>query len=269
MTPLEDNFEDVLGKAMRGQHLDERQAARKAGLTGEAVSALLSGQFAEAEARALASALGLSPGALLALAKGQYRPAVPCPEPMIVATTRYGTMTVNAYVLWDRTTREAAIFDTGADAEPLLEAVSTHDLNVLAIFLTHSHADHVGALDALKRNLGVEAWSSELEPVGGTKHFRPGDLFNAGHHFIRTRLTPGHTPGGTTFVIEGPVLQAAIVGDALFAGSVGGIHNDYAQTLGIIRREILGLADDTILCPGHGPLTTVGLEKTGNPFFAE
>jgi hydroxyacylglutathione hydrolase len=268
MTALEDNFADVLGKAMRGQHLSAREAAHKSGLSEETVQALLAGRFAEADARALASALVLSPDALVALAEGRHRPEVPCPASMLVATTRYGDMSVNAYLLWDRGTREAAIFDTGAEAAPLLEAVAAHDLNVLAIFLTHSHADHVQALAALKRELGVEAWSSELEPVRGTHNFRPGDLFNAGHHFIRTRLTPGHTPGGTTFVIEGPVLKAAIVGDALFAGSVGGIHNGYAETLGNIRREILSLGDDTILCPGHGPLTTVGLEKSGNPFFA-
>jgi glyoxylase-like metal-dependent hydrolase (beta-lactamase superfamily II) len=123
-------------------------------------------------------------------------------------------------------------------------------------------------LATLKRELGVEAWSSEREPVRGTNTFRPGDLFNAGEHFIRTRLTPGHSAGGSTFVIEGPVLQAAIVGDALFAGSVGGVHGDYNETLDTIRREILSLRDDTILCPGHGPLTTVALEKANNPFFA-
>ena len=69
-------------------------------------------------------------------------------------------------------------------------------------------------------------------------------------------------------MIEGPVLQAAIVGDALFAGSVGGVRGDYIETLATIRQEILGLRDDTILCPGHGPLTTVAQEKTNNPFFA-
>ena len=265
---LEDNFEDVLGKAMRGQGLTAREAAGKAGLSEKAVDSLLAGRFAEADARALASALALSADALVKLATGRHRPDVPRPSSMVVVTTRYGDMSVNAYIVWDRGTREAAIFDTGADAAPMLEAVSAHDLHVLAIFLTHSHADHVQALSALKRKLDVEAWSSELEPVRGTNCFRPGDLFNAGHHFIRTRLTPGHTPGGTTFVIEGPVLQAAIVGDALFAGSVGGIHNGYAETLGNIRREILSLGDDTILCPGHGPLTTVALEKAGNPFFA-
>jgi hydroxyacylglutathione hydrolase len=104
--------------------------------------------------------------------------------------------------------------------------------------------------------------------VRGTKTFRPGDLFNTGRHFIRTRLTPGHTPGGTTYVIEGPVLQAAMVGDAIFAGSIGTVREDYPGALLNIRREILGLSDQTLLCPGHGPLTTVGQEKAHNPFFA-
>lgn len=268
MIPLEDHFHDVLGKALRGQKLTEHAAAAKAGLADDAVRRLLAGEFDEAAARALASALQLNADALVRLARGAYEPVVACPKSVVVATTPFGDMTVNAYILWDRNNRDAAIFDTGAEAAPLLEAVATLDLNVVAIFLTHSHADHVHALAALKRELGVEAWSSESEPVRGTNTFRPGDLFNAGHHFIRTRLTPGHTPGGTTFLIEGPVVQAAIVGDAIFAGSIGGVHNGYADTLDNIRREILSLPGDTIICPGHGPLTTVAQEKANNPFFA-
>ena len=268
MIPLEDTFADVLGKAVRGQHLSEHSAARAAHLNEAAVAALLNGEFDESAARALAVALQISPDALVRLARGEYAPGVECPKSMVIATTPFGGMTVNAYLLWDRQNHDAAIFDTGADAALLLEAVRTLELNVVAIFLTHSHADHVHALATLKRELDVEAWSSEFEPVPGTNTFRPGDLFHAGCHFIRTRLTPGHSPGGTTFLIEGPVVQAAIVGDALFAGSIGGVHNGYAETLASIRREILSLPAPTILCPGHGPLTTVGCEKTGNPFFA-
>ena len=268
MTALEDTFADVLGKALRGQKLTPHAAARQAGLTEAAVASLLDGTFDEAAARTLARTLRLCPDALVRLANGQHAPAVERPASLVVATTPFGDMTVNAYLLWDRQNHDAAIFDTGAESASLLESVAALDLNVVAIFLTHSHADHVHALAALKRELGVEAWSSELEPVRGTNTFRPGDLFNAGQHFIRTRLTPGHSPGGTTFVIEGPVVQAAVVGDALFAGSIGGVHDGYAATLENIRREILGLPDDTILCPGHGPLTTVAFEKAGNPFFA-
>jgi len=268
MIPLEDNFTDVLGKALRGQKLSVHAAASRAGLDTAAVTRLITGQFEEGPARALAAALKLNSDALVRLATGGYEPDVPCPPAIVAVTTPYGDMTVNAYIVHDRESRDAAIFDTGADAMPLLDAVRSSGLNIVAIFLTHSHADHTHALSTLKRELGVEAWSSELEPVRGTNTFRPGDLFNAGQHFIRTRLTPGHSPGGTTFVIEGPILQAAVVGDALFAGSIGGVHDDYNQTLATIRHEILGLRDDTILCPGHGPLTTVALEKASNPFFA-
>lgn len=268
MIPLEDNFADILGKALRGRHLTELAAADQAGLPVSDVARLLGGQFEESPARALATVLGLDGDALVRLATGAYRPDVPCPPAIVVATTAFGDMTVNAYILWDRESLGAAIFDTGADAEPLLRVVETLKLKVVGIFLTHSHADHTQALAALKRELDAEAWSSEFEPVRGTNCFRPGDLFNAGKHFIRTRLTPGHSPGGTTFVIEGPVLQAAVVGDALFAGSIGGVRGDYPATLENIRREILGLRDDTIVCPGHGPLTSVALEKANNPFFA-
>lgn len=268
MIPLEDNFADVLGKAVRGQKLNEHAAAKKAGLPDDAVSRLLDGQFDEPSARALAAALQLNADALVRLARNEYQPVVTCPASVVVATTPFGDMTVNAYILWDRGNHDAAIFDTGAEAAPLLDAVTALDLNIVAIFLTHSHADHIHALAVLKRELGVDAWSSEHEPVRGTNTFRPGDLFNAGHHFIRTRHTPGHSPGGTTFLIEGPVVQAAIVGDALFAGSIGGVHNGYTPTLDAIRREILSLPADTIIFPGHGPLTTVGQEKANNPFLA-
>jgi len=268
MIPLEDNFADILGKALRGKDLSAPAAAKSAGLSEAAVDTLLAGEFDEPAARALATVLQLNAEALVRLARGDYRPQIACPLAMVAATTPYRDMTVNAYILWDEENRDAAIFDTGADAAPLLQAVASLDLNVVAIFLTHSHADHVHALAVLKRELEVEAWSSDFEPVRGTKTFRPGDLFNTGRHFIRTRLTPGHSPGGTTYVIEGAILQAAIVGDAIFAGSIGGVREDYQSALTNIRREILGLSDNTILCPGHGPLTTVAGEKAHNPFFA-
>jgi len=268
MMALEDNFADVLGKAMTGSGCGETKAAQMAGLTPEQVRALLRGEFEETNARKLAEALALGADALVRLARNQYQPSVPEMGNIAQVATRYGGMTVNAYVLWDPENRGAAIFDTGADAAPLLSIVEREKLEVAGIFLTHSHADHIHALSALVEALGVDAWSSEHEPVRGTRAFRPGDLFNAGRHFIRTRHTPGHSPGGATFVIEGRLLSAAIVGDALFAGSVGGIRGgDYRSALETIRREILSLPATAIVCPGHGPMTTVGQELENNPFF--
>lgn len=267
MIPLEDNFADMLGKAMAGLGLSEEEAARKSSLSADKVRSLLRGQFNEQDARRLAAALGLRPEALVQIARGEYRPAVPTATNLAQVTTAYGNMTVNAYVLWDPENRGAAVFDTGADPAPLLEIIEREQLDVVGIFLTHSHADHIQALAALKQQLGVDAWSSEQEPVRDTRTFRPGDLFNAGRHFIRSRLTPGHSAGGTTFVIEGRLLSAAITGDALFAGSIGGVRGNYAEALAAIRHEILSLPDETIVCPGHGPMTTVGQEKESNPFF--
>jgi glyoxylase-like metal-dependent hydrolase (beta-lactamase superfamily II) len=268
MTPLEDNAADILGKALRGLGLTPGTAAEKAGLPEDAVAALLDGGFDESDARALACALQLDAAALARIARGAYAPAVPAPANLAAVATAFGDMTVNAYVVWDADRRLGAIFDTGADAAPILELVRSENLDIVALFLTHSHADHIAALGELMRELEIEAWSSMDEPVPGTRNFRPGDYFNVGRHFIRTRLTPGHSPGGATFIVEGHTLQAAIVGDALFAGSIGGVRGDYPSTLATIRREILGLPDDTILCPGHGPMTTVALEKANNPFFA-
>ena len=267
MIPLEDNFADVLGKAMSGLGLCETDVADVSGIPVGDVQRVLAGEFDETTVRGIALSLGLDAGALAHLGRGEYAPVAVTPPWLAAVTSAFHGMTVNAYVVWDLQTRDAAIFDTGTDAKAVLDVVQRENLSVVAIFLTHSHADHIHALDELQRALGVDAWSSELEPVPGTKVFRPGDLFNAGRQFIRTRLTAGHSPGGSTFLIEGEVVKAAVVGDALFAGSIGRVPGDYAAALQAIRREILGLPDATIICPGHGPMTTVALEKANNPFF--
>jgi hydroxyacylglutathione hydrolase len=85
---------------------------------------------------------------------------------------------------------------------------------------------------------------------------------------VETRLTCGHTSGGITYVVHGLEFPVAVVGDAMFAGSMGGGMVSYRDALRTNREQILTLPDDTILCCGHGPLTTVGEEKLHNPFFA-
>ena len=94
-----------------------------------------------------------------------------------------------------------------------------------------------------------------------------GDVFAIGALTVSARLTWGHAEGGITYVVDGLDSLIAVVGDAMFAGSMGGGKVSYEDALRTNREEILSLPDDTILCPGHGPLTTVGEEKAHNPFF--
>ena len=86
---------------------------------------------------------------------------------------------------------------------------------------------------------------------------------------IKAKHTHGHSVGGMTYLIEGLAKPVAVVGDAIFAGSMGGGMVSYEDALLTNREKIMSLPDDTILCPGHGPLTTVGEEMQNNPFFPE
>jgi glyoxylase-like metal-dependent hydrolase (beta-lactamase superfamily II) len=98
--------------------------------------------------------------------------------------------------------------------------------------------------------------------------FFAGRSFQVGSLNVDTLLTSGHAAGGVTFFIQGLSKTLAVVGDSLFAGSMGGGMVSYADALRNNRQQILTLPDATIICPGHGPLTTVGEQKDANPFFA-
>lgn len=256
--PLEDTFADILGKAQRGLGVD---------LSG--MDALLAGKWDPAAAEAACRKLGLHVGSLRALAEQTWRPApVVVPEGLAQFNTPFGDMTVNAYLVWDPQTRQAAAFDTGADAAQLLQKLETVNLKLETLFLTHTHGDHVFDFDRILEKTGCQAFVSKNEPFDGAESFEPGRTFKIGGLDIESCSTPGHSPGGTSYAIHGLRSPVMVVGDALFAGSAGGIKADYTGSLRQIREQILSRQDNTILCPGHGPMTTVGEEKNHNPFFA-
>ena len=89
------------------------------------------------------------------------------------------------------------------------------------------------------------------------------------HFLIKTKHTYGHSLGGMTYIVDGLAKPVAVVGDAMFAGSMGGGMISYSGCIANKSRKIMSLSDDTILCPGHGPITSVGEEKMNNPFFPE
>ena len=141
-------------------------------------------------------------------------------------------------------------------------------MNIRQIFLTHIHSDHIGDLDRLKQQTGAPAFVSAREPLTGAEPFADGREFQVGSLRIEPRRTSGHTRGGTSYVVTGLARRLVITGDALFAGSMGGALVDYREALQTNRENIFSLPADTVICPGHGPLTTVGEEQQHNPFFS-
>ena len=152
---------------------------------------------------------------------------------------------------------------------PLVDALLKNDLTLQDVYLTHTHVDHIVELDRLLEKVvgSVGVHVNEAEALERAASFKPGVTFSLGKLHIETRDTSGHSAGGTTYHIHGLDRPLAVVGDALFAGSVGGIKADYHGSLKKIAENILSSQDNTILAPGHGPLTTTAQEKTSNPFF--
>jgi len=267
--PLEDLFEDIVGKAQRGLGLGDQELSQKTHLRTEELRALKGGSGDRSKIGVLAQALGLQPAALEAsYAKSWYPDGVPAVEGVKQFNTPLLDMTVNAYLVWDPTSREAAVFDTGADAGELLKFVDSENLSAKYLFLTHTHHDHVADIGAIVKKTHAEIFAPDLERVADGKVVREGDQFRLGKLRIEARLTNGHSPGGTSYVIYGLQVRVAVLGDSLFAGSMGGAPNDYQKALRNNVDKILSLPPETLICPGHGPLTIVTNERVHNPFFA-
>jgi glyoxylase-like metal-dependent hydrolase (beta-lactamase superfamily II) len=264
---LEDGFTNVLVKAMCGLWMTDAMLAGRTGFTLESIAALRGGAWDRTVGRAVAVELGLNADALCLLAEGGVVPGSISLNGLEMYSTPFEDMLVNNFLVWDSLSGEAAAFDSGADCSPLLDALETHSLVLKAVFLTHTHGDHVFEIDRLCSKTGAAAYVNALEPISGAHTFAAGEEWAIGSLRIASRLTAGHSKGGTTFVVRGLERPVAAVGDALFAGSMGGGMVSYAEALRTNRSEIFTLPEETVLCPGHGPLTTVAWEKRWNPFY--
>lgn len=268
--PLEDDFNDIIAKAQRGLGLGNRELCEKAGISQSELNQIKDGVFDEEVVRKVAEVLGLGADALVTVGHGVWYPRPPDPiGGLAMVNTPFGDMNVNAFIAWSMSSRDAYLFDTGTDCTKLLEIVKREDLNVKAILLTHTHGDHVADLDRLRRETAAPVYVHEREAFDGAEGFAEGKKFSSSDLSISTRLTTGHARGGITYLIGGLEIPVAIVGDAIFAGSMGGGMVSYQEALETNRKNILSLPDHTMLCPGHGPVTTVGQEKQHNPFFPE
>jgi hydroxyacylglutathione hydrolase len=267
--PLEDTVSDIIGKAQRGLGISDSQLAERSGVTVEQVRQLRNGDLTGDAVDRVAPVLKLSASALRKLAAGAWNPeSVPPIDGLAMFNTAYGDMTVNAYLVWDPATGEAVAFDTGADSSGMLQRIADEKLKVRLILLTHAHPDHVADLRTLRKATGAPIHISELESAESAEPIAEGKHFKVGTLAVEARLTSGHSPGGMTYVVTGLERPVAVVGDSLFAASMGGGNVSYQDALRNNREKILTLPDETIVCPGHGPLTTVGKEKRENAFFA-
>lgn len=270
---LEDHAGDVLSKARAGVGVGVEAAAQAAGLAVEAYRALEeTGRADRVEWVRLASVLQVDAAKLERLARG-WKPAVvdlsQCRE-IRQLVSESGRMSVSCYLVWDEVTREAALFDTGFNAESIASLVASEALQLKHIFITHSHYDHIEALPRLRELFPKVRLHSGSKNAPPEHRNRSNDFIHLGSLRITNRETTGHAEDGVTYVVGNFPEDApgvAIVGDALFAGSMGGAREWLSQARQKVVEQIFSLPEDTIVCPGHGPVTTVATEKANNPFF--
>lgn len=206
---------------------------------------------------------------------------------MILESLPTGPLQVNCYILGCPKTRQAAVIDPGGDVPEILALLQQHDLKLQLVINSHGHFDHVGGNRQLLAATGAElllhqadsqllaSAASHAAAFGMQTDSSPppqrllagGEQLVLGELLIEVLHTPGHSPGGICLLIEDQV----IVGDTLFAGSIGRTDlpgGDHQTLIASIRDKLLVLPDATEVHPGHGPSTTIGREKRYNPFLS-
>lgn len=270
---IEDDFEDVLGKAMRGLGLSEEIVAKQADLSPTALRELLDGHYNDSAAPQVAKVLNLNVSCLHKLARTRQTPVIELPDGIALHNTAfpvpgYEEMTINSYsIVPPGQYEEGFLIDAGASFETIKETRLESGVTGWRLFLTHSHPDHVVHYDELSQS-ALSTHAPTKEPYKDAVPVREGDTFKLGSWQLSALETPGHSPGGISYSLNGPTSPVVFVGDAIFCYSVGGVKNGYETALDLIRNKLLSLPDETILCPGHGPPTTVAFERKNNPFFA-
>jgi len=204
---------------------------------------------------------------------------------LIFQKLELGSFASNCYIVGDDTTKEGMIIDPGAEASHILQSVDTLGLNIIWIVLTHSHFDHIGALSEVKEatNASVAIHENDADTLQNQSHMRmfgismdnppspdrllkDNDVIDIGNLHFKVLHTPGHTQGGICLLTDGIVFS----GDTLFNFGIGRADfpgASYEQELDSIQRKLMVLPDNTIVYPGHGLDTTIGVERRANPFL--
>jgi len=207
--------------------------------------------------------------------------------PLQIVAIPNGVFQQNCYLVGEADRSDVVIVDPGEEADRFLEVAAARSLSITEIWLTHAHIDHIMGVGVVQRATGAPVYlhpddrpiydglvqqgslyGLALAPAPAPSHaLRHGQQLKLGASDMEVRHLPGHSPGHVVFVGQGAVLG----GDVLFQGSIGRtdlIGGDLPTLLIGIREQLLSLPDDTVVYPGHGPTTTIGRERTTNPFLA-
>lgn len=197
----------------------------------------------------------------------------------------------NCSLLWCEETMQGAVVDPGGDLEKIMHEANSANIKITKILITHAHFDHAGGAHELAMQLSIpiegphaddqplverlayQAQSYGFPPVPSftpDRWLKNGDQVEVGNLSLQVLHCPGHTPGHIVFF--GPEARLAFVGDVLFKGSIGRTDfplSNHAALIESIRHRLWPLGDDVTFIPGHGPLSTIGLERRSNPFVGE
>jgi len=205
---------------------------------------------------------------------------------MFIETLVVGPLQENSYVLACDETKEAVIFDPGAEADRIYQIVASHGFSLKYVLTTHGHPDHVGAVADIVEQTGapflmhqkdmyliegfdsdpIRVFLSARTPPVPDRFFQDNEAIAVGSLTLKVLHTPGHTPGSVCFLMN----KVLISGDTLFANSIGRTDlpgGNYQQLLMSIHQRLLPLDDGTTVYSGHGSPTTIGHERHYNPFF--
>jgi len=204
---------------------------------------------------------------------------------MILKKLVVGPLASNCYIVGSEATKEGMIIDPADEAEKILQSVKELGLKIELIVLTHGHPDHVGALKEVKEATSAEIviHADDVEilqqqfldflfglsyptPPPPDRLLKEGDSIDIGDLNFSVIHTPGHTPGGICLLGHGVLFS----GDTLFNYGIGRYDlpgGDYNRLMDSLQTKLMALPDDTVVYPGHGPDTTIGAERRGNPFL--
>ena len=210
---------------------------------------------------------------------------------MILEVVPVSMFASNCIIIGDETTKDAIVVDPGDEADKIISLLDKHGLHCRLIVLTHAHIDHAGGTAALHKktgakvvlhekdaflfeNLKMQANMFNLPYVPESCSFeaslQEGEKIQWGNLTADILHTPGHSPGSVTLSLSHDGKSYLICGDTLFMGSIGRTDiwgGNHEEIMASIKNKLLKFPDETIVVPGHGPTTTIGREKTSNPFI--